>query len=197
MSSFFLLERTHQSGLNLRHLADSQMKTPHSSLRVTLPPLHILLCIDMQASSLYRPRLTHHSLPASFLHSIAHLTPVNPFTYPRTSYLSFAPLLSFPSFHFHPSDRIIYLHLRWWKVQPLISARCVPLCLCLIFILWRPQHSTLVPLQPCWISWRCPLAPFTPPPPTHTSPSVPSCAPSRQWCSLLLMLLCKPTLTAT
>lgn len=51
-----------------------------------------------------------------------------------------------------------------------------------------------VPLQPCWISWRCPLAPFTPPP---LLPVFPAVHHPRQWCSLLLMLLCKPTLTAT
>lgn len=186
------MERTHQSGLNLRHLADSQMKTPHSSLRVTLPPLHILLCIDMQASSLYRPRLTHHSLPASFLPSIAHLTPVNPFTYPRTSYLSFAPLLSFPSIrpnHLSPFEVMESSTPNLRSVRPSLP---LPDLYSVTSSTFHPCSFTAV-LNILALSFST----VHPPPPTHTSPSVPSCAPSRQWCSLLLMLLCKPTLTAT
>lgn len=91
-------------------------------------------------------RLTHHSLPASSLRSIIHLTPVSPFSYLLHFHLTLSPVLSFPSFHFHPSHQIIYLHLRWQKVQPLISAHFVPLSLRLIYILWAPQHFTSAPI---------------------------------------------------
>lgn len=105
-------------------------------------------------------RLTHRSLPASSLRSIIHLTPVNPFSYLLHFHLSLSPVLSFPSFHFHPSHRIIYLHLRWQQVQPLISAHFVPLPLRLIYILWALQHFTFAPITDI-IPYSLPLCLFT------------------------------------
>lgn len=82
-------------------------------------------------SAMFNPSLTFCLLNFT---PIIHLTLVNPFSYVQHSRpLPLSHTFSFPSFLFQPSGLIIYLHLRWKKVQP--CETWSPLFLSLIFSL--------------------------------------------------------------
>lgn len=147
----------------------------------------------MQASSLHQLHLTHHSLPASFLHSITHLTPVIPFTYPHTTTSLLPPslisILSFSSIR--PNHLSPFEVMESSKPQSLLSASHSASALSLFCdsLNISPFCSFTAILNMLALSCNTVHQP--------TTRSVPSCASSSHWCSPLLMLLCETTLTVT